>query len=177
MKVGSTAFRIYGFTMESSPEKARRSEICVFFLFPKTKFKLKGCGFDTLEEIQTCLQNGTSRERAKHGRSAGSGVSLHKLLGCVVSLLSCRFLLYNIRRIRPFLSQEATQLLVQSLVISRLDYCNSLLAGLPHRTIRLLQMIQNAAARLIFRLPKFTHVTPLLCSLHWLPVAQIRFKL
>ncbi|KAI4886774.1 hypothetical protein NFI96_006694 [Prochilodus magdalenae] len=90
---------------------------------------------------------------------------------------SCRFLLYTIRRIRPFLSQEATQLLVQSLVISRLDYCNSLLAGLPLWAIRPLQLVQNAAARLIFNLPKFTHVTPLLRSLHWLPVvACIRFK-
>ncbi|KAI4874412.1 hypothetical protein NFI96_007383 [Prochilodus magdalenae] len=90
---------------------------------------------------------------------------------------SCRFLLYSIQRIRPFLSQEATQLLVQSLVISRLDYCNSLLAGLPLRAIRPLQLVQNAAARLIFNLPKFTHVTPLLRSLHWLPVvARIRFK-
>ncbi|KAI4873408.1 hypothetical protein NFI96_002258 [Prochilodus magdalenae] len=84
---------------------------------------------------------------------------------------SYKFLLYTIRRIRPFLSQEATQLL------SRLDYCNSLLAGLPLRAIRPLQLVQNAAARLIFNLPKFTHVTPLLRSIHWLPVvARIRSK-
>ncbi|KAK3542234.1 hypothetical protein QTP86_021394 [Hemibagrus guttatus] len=90
---------------------------------------------------------------------------------------SCRFLLYNIRRIRPFLSTQATQVLVQSLVISKLDYCNSLLAGLPLNAIRPLQMIQNAAARLVFNLPKFSHTTPLLRSLHWLPVAaRIRFK-
>ncbi|KAI4877778.1 hypothetical protein NFI96_033001 [Prochilodus magdalenae] len=70
-----------------------------------------------------------------------------------------------------------TQLLVQSLVISRLEYCNSLLAGLPLWATRTLQLLQNAAARLIFNLPKFTHVTPLLRSLHWLPVvARIRFK-
>ncbi|KAK3517526.1 hypothetical protein QTP70_012612 [Hemibagrus guttatus] len=90
---------------------------------------------------------------------------------------SCRFLLYNIRRIRPFLSTQATQVLVQSLVISRLDYCNSLLAALLLNAIRPLQMIKNAAARLVFNLPKFSHTTPLLRSLHWLPVAaRIRFK-
>ena len=64
---------------------------------------------------------------------------------------TCRFFLYNIRRIRPFLTNYSTQLLVQALVLSRLDDCNSLLAGLPASAIRPLQLIQNAAARLIFR--------------------------
>ncbi|KAI2647003.1 hypothetical protein H4Q32_027470 [Labeo rohita] len=63
---------------------------------------------------------------------------------------SCKFALHNIRKIRPFLTEQATQLLVQALVISRLDYCNALLAGLPSCTIKPLQMIQNAAARLVF---------------------------
>ncbi|KAJ8405554.1 hypothetical protein AAFF_G00315340 [Aldrovandia affinis] len=77
---------------------------------------------------------------------------------------TCRFSLHNIRRIRLFLTQEATQLLVQALVISRLDYCNSLLAGLPACAVKALQLVQNAAARLVFNQPKFTHVTPLLSS-------------
>ena len=84
---------------------------------------------------------------------------------------SCRFTLYNIRKIRPFLTQEAAQLLIQTSVISKLDYCNSLLTGLPACSLKPLQLIQNAAARLIFNQPKFSHVSPLLRSLHWLPVA------
>ncbi len=59
---------------------------------------------------------------------------------------SCRFALHNIRKTRPFLTEHAAQLLVQALVISRLDYCNALLAGLPSNTIKPLQMIQNAVA-------------------------------
>ncbi|XP_062422208.1 LOW QUALITY PROTEIN: uncharacterized protein LOC134132996 [Pungitius pungitius] len=91
---------------------------------------------------------------------------------------SCRYTLYNIRRIRPLLTQKAAQVLIQALVISRLDYCNSLLAGLLGTAIRPLQLIQNAAARLVFNLPKYSHhTTPLLRSLHWLPVAaRIQFK-
>ncbi len=71
--------------------------------------------------------------------------------------------------IRPFLTQHAAQHLVQALVISRLDYCNALLAGLPSCTIKPLQMIYNAAAQLVFSEPKKAHVTPLFISLHWLP--------
>ncbi len=87
---------------------------------------------------------------------------------------SCRFALYNIR---PVLSEHASQLLAQALVLSRLDYCNALLAGLPASSIKPLQLIQNAASRLIFNELKRTHITPLFINLHWLPIAaRIKFK-
>ncbi len=74
---------------------------------------------------------------------------------------SCRFTLHNIRKIRPFLTEHAAQLLVQALVISRLDYSNALLAGLPSNTVKPLQMIQNAVARLVFNEPKRARHTSL----------------
>ncbi len=74
--------------------------------------------------------------------------------------------LHNIRKIRPFLTEHATQLLVQALVISRRDYYNALLAGLPTCAIRPLQMIKNAAACLVFNEPKRAHVTHRFSSLY-----------
>ena len=62
------------------------------------------------------------------------------------------------------------QLLIQVLVFSRLIYWNSLLAGLSASVTNPLQSIQKAAARLVFNLLKFSHLTPLLSDLHWLPV-------
>ncbi len=57
------------------------------------------------------------------------------------------------------------------------DYCNALLTGLPANSIKSLQLIQNAAARLIFNEPKRMHVTPLFINLHWRPIAaRIKFK-
>ncbi len=89
-----------------------------------------------------------------------------------IAKIACRFALHNIRKIRSFLSRNFL-----SRIISRLDYCNALLAGLPSNTIKPLQMIQNAAARLVFNEPKRVHVTPLFISLPWLLVtARIKFK-
>ncbi len=88
---------------------------------------------------------------------------------------SCRFALFNIKKIRPFLLEHASQLLVQALVLSRLYSWNALLAGLPASSIKPLQLIQNAAARLIFNEPKRMHIKPLFINLHWL-AARIKFK-
>ncbi len=92
------------------------------------------------------------------------------------SIRSCRFVLFNTMKIRSFLSEHATQLIVLALVLSRLDYCNALLAGLPVSSIKPLQLIQNVAARFIFNEPKIMHVTPLFINLHWLQTAaHIKF--
>ena len=62
-----------------------------------------------------------------------------------------------------------------SLVLSKLDYCNSLLSGSPQYLIQLFQKVQNTAARITLRAPRVEHTSPLLRSLHWLPV-QKRIK-
>ena len=70
------------------------------------------------------------------------------------------------------------KVLVNSLVISRLDYCNSFLYGLPAIHLNKLQRIQNAVARLIRNTSRFDHITPTLVDSHWLPVkSRIDFKL
>eukprot|EP00745_Piridium_sociabile_P025212 TRINITY_DN39921_c0_g1_i18.p1 TRINITY_DN39921_c0_g1~~TRINITY_DN39921_c0_g1_i18.p1 ORF type:complete len:291 (-),score=25.65 TRINITY_DN39921_c0_g1_i18:34-906(-) len=86
--------------------------------------------------------------------------------------------LRNISLIRHYLSVDATKTLVCSLVLSRLDYCNSLLAGAPKYLIERMQKVQNHAARLIFKSSRRDHITPLLHDLHWLPIqSRISYKL
>ena len=87
---------------------------------------------------------------------------------------SCFYYIYNIRHIRKYLSRKACETLVNALITSRLDYCNSLLYGHPSTLISRLQRVQNSAARLIHNTSRFTPSYPLLLDLHWLPV-KFRF--
>ena len=88
------------------------------------------------------------------------------------------FHLRNIAKVRHFLSLKDAEKLVHAFVTSRLDYCNSLLSGCSSKTLRTLQLIQNAAARILTGTRKRDHISPVLASLHWLPVkSRIEFKI
>ena len=92
------------------------------------------------------------------------------------SILFCQ--LRRIGKIRSFQSTDAANKLAVSLILSRLDYCNFLLAGLLENKLNKLQRIQNHAARLVLRKSRHASATALLRTLHWLSVkARIQYKL
>ena len=91
---------------------------------------------------------------------------------------SCFFQIHAIGRIRQYITVAACKSLVQSLIVSRLDYANALLHGLPMSLTVRLQRVQNSAARWISRTSAQDHITPVLISLHWLPVdCRSKFKI
>ena len=78
---------------------------------------------------------------------------------------------------RRVLTEDATKTVMQSLVMSPLDYCNALLIGIQQDLIAKLQRLQNSATRLVSRARKFEHITPVCMKLHWLPIKfRIQFK-
>lgn len=93
-------------------------------------------------------------------------------------ICSCFGVLRQLRSIRRSLPRPALASLVTSLILSKVDYCNVALAGLPQRDLDRVQSVLNAAARLTAGARKYDHVTPLLHDLHWLRVPErITYKL
>lgn len=91
---------------------------------------------------------------------------------------SCYFNIRNIGKIRKYIDEDACKTLVQSLVISRLDYANALYAGLPQSLLHRLELVQNSAARVITKTSRKEHITPILFKLHWLPIEfRVKYKL
>ena len=93
----------------------------------------------------------------------------------------CRSAYSELRRISTFrhlLSADSIETLVSDFVLSRLDYCNSLLSGCPKHLLEKLQKVQNSAARLVLKAHKWDHVSPLLRTLNWLLIQTgIEYKL
>ena len=80
--------------------------------------------------------------------------------------------LHNISWVRCHLDQETTKILVQGLILSKWDYCNSLLLGIPKYIIAKLLRIHNMSYRMIFELPKHSTINIYLSQLHWLKIQE-----
>ena len=103
-------------------------------------------------------------------------LSMKSHVSFVVS--SCENQLRKLGRVRRNLTSEASHCAVRGAVLSRIDYCNSLLAGLGPTQIHRLQLIQNKAARIISRTKKYDSISPVISSLHWLTVhKRIKYKI
>ncbi|KAF7249994.1 putative RNA-directed DNA polymerase from transposon BS [Varanus komodoensis] len=82
-----------------------------------------------------------------------------------------------IHQLRPYLENDCLATVTHALVTSHLDFCNVLYVGLPLKTVRILQLVQNRAATLLTGTGRYVHMTPVLRQLHWLPIeVRAQFK-
>ena len=91
---------------------------------------------------------------------------------------SCFYHLRNIAKIKPVISSLDLEKIMHAFVSSRLDYCNGLYTNLSQSSLHKLQLVQNTAARILTNTPRSSHITPVLATLHWLPIkSRIDFKI
>ena len=112
-------------------------------------------------------------------KSLGLTIDQHFSLTRHINSVTCSC--YNefrkLYKIRHFLMIEMRKLVVQNLITSRLDYCNSVLSGVPKAEIMKFQRVENAACRFIFSLKKSESCKGFMYNLHWLPIdKRIHFK-
>lgn len=102
------------------------------------------------------------------GVTLDAELSMDTQVGEVVN--TCNYHLRALRHIRASLTKEVANTIACSLVLTRIDYCNSLLYGTSDRNKQRLQRIQNRTARIVLRAGRTSSSAPLLHELHWLPV-------
>ncbi|XP_046561088.1 uncharacterized protein LOC124270114 [Haliotis rubra] len=147
----------------------------------KTECMLIGPSARCTQSGLTAVQIGSSsidvtRSVKNLGVFLDSELSMKQLVSHISRV--CSFQLRNVSNIRRYLTKESLIILILTLVTSRLDYCNSLLAGAPRSDTNKLQHIQNTAARIVSSCRKYDHITPILHDLHWLPIRQrISYKI
>ena len=127
----------------------------------------------SIPNISLTLGN-CSVKRAKSVGSLGAHpdafMNMEKQVSAVCK--SAWFYIYQIGKIRSYITEDQASTVIHAHVTSRLDCNNSLLMGLQKKQIRRIQLVQNAGARLIKGLRKRDHITPALYGLHWLPIEE-----
>ena len=126
-----------------------------------------------LHSLPTLITIGNAKIPFKQSvKNLGFTLDSHPTTNAHVSNIAwiCYFELRRLASIRRFLTSTATATLVSAFVLTRIDYCSSLLLGSTRDMTSQLQLIQNYADRVILRLPMSSSITTHLESLHWLPV-------
>ena len=126
-----------------------------------------------LHNLPTSIAIGNTQFPIKQSvRNCSLALDCHLTMNAHVSNIAraCYFELRRLASIRRFLSCTGTATLTSAFILSRIDYCSSLLFGSTHDVTSHLQRISNYTARLILRLSKSSNITTHLKSLHWLPV-------
>ena len=126
-----------------------------------------------LHNLPTSINIGNAQVPFKQSvKNLGFTLDCHLTMNAHVTNIArtCYFKLRRLASIRRFLTSTATATLVSAFVLSRIDYCNSLLFGSTNDVTSHLQRMQNYAARVILCLPMSSIITTHLGSLHWLLV-------
>ncbi|KAK0151915.1 hypothetical protein N1851_006719 [Merluccius polli] len=143
----------------------------------KTEIIMFGCNPSDLPANFLGPLTPNVRSSAKNlGVTFDSNFRFNKQVSTVVK--NSFFYLRTLSKVKGYLSRRDLEIVIHALINSRLDYCNSLYVGLDQSLLYRLQLVQNAAARLLTGKRKRDHISPVLASLHWLPVSfRIDFKI
>ncbi|XP_032366676.1 LOW QUALITY PROTEIN: uncharacterized protein LOC116685831 [Etheostoma spectabile] len=137
-------------------------------------------GSPSMSNVLTTISGTLAPLFKSHVKNLGvtfdNGLKFDKQISSVVS--ASFFQLRLLAKVQSFLSRQDLEKAIHAFISSRLDYCNALYVGLSQSSISRLQLVQNAAARFLTSTSRREHITPVLSSLHWLPVRfRIDFKL
>ena len=135
---------------------------------------------DKNKDFETIDINGVPITLSKDIRDLGviidEELNMQMQINSVVKAANCQLL--NVAHIKRFLDQDCLKMLINSLIISKIDYCNSLYHNLPANQLKKLQNILHRGARLITGSSRRDRITPILIDLHWLPIkARIEYKI
>ena len=99
----------------------------------------------------------------------------HHHINRICSQLLC--IIKSVQAVHSGLDHDMTNVIIQALVLSKLEYLNSCLAGSAKHQLEKLQRVQNMACRVVYNLRKYDHISASLMDMHWLRVREcIEYK-
>ena len=153
--------------------RLRLNESKTEFIYFGSRQQLKKCNENTIKVIEETINRWSTVRYLGACLDSQLSFKEHIKTKCKSAVLN----IIRIWNIRKYLNKDTTHMLIKSLALSHLDYANSLLMGLPVKTIKIIQNVQNLAAKVILGKQKSDSSKESLKALHWLPIKyKINYK-